>query len=310
MGNKPARTSEDLPAPLRPTTSAKGRPGGAAAQQVEQLRHRLGPTAEDQRVVDIERLQPSEWRALPLRFPERGRRGHARFLQLLADPSPQMRLEKLLESRGMIELVERRLERAAFAAEPLVEETVQRIALAPLHQLDVAAADGHRDIRHFAVDEDVRRAAGAAACHRVLELELRAREVSRAVRPGRDGGRKRRPEPGPQDENAGIGLRGPGDLRLERLIGTKQLIFPEDRVQPHETPEFELNSRDHGAAHTALVADVMRRRNENPEIDHTAPGLTATPPSPSALCHSRSGAYVHHTGAAGRAQLRADLWTA
>src|SRR5258705_192801 len=102
---------------------------GSSLQHVDELGDDDSAAAIDQRMLEVEGLEPAERRAFPLRL-----RGidHLGGLEPLADPVPHVDFEQLLELDRLFEVVEGRLESAVGVAEPLVDELAHRIELGHL----------------------------------------------------------------------------------------------------------------------------------------------------------------------------------
>ena len=110
IGNRPALNEGGLADPAHAGDHQEGVPGrGAPPQRVEQLGHHPGASAIDQRVLEVEGLEPAERRAFPL--PARGL-DHLGVLEPLANPVPHVDFEQLLELHGLLEVVERGFEGA------------------------------------------------------------------------------------------------------------------------------------------------------------------------------------------------------
>src|SRR5690606_41006239 len=129
---------------------------------------------EHRRMLELERVQPAEGRAL---LPHRRHFAAAGkgFRQLSLDQLVQMTFERNLEVARGLELVERRGKRAfSLVMEPPGDELIELLLLLQTLEQGVLVIETDGGRRGLAVDEKVRLAVRPVAFEGVLELIFRA----------------------------------------------------------------------------------------------------------------------------------------
>ncbi len=230
---------------------------GASLQHVEQFGDETGAAAIDQRMLEVEGLEPTERRAFPLRL-----RGieHLGGLEPLADPVPHVDFEQVFELDGFLEVVEGGLESAVGVAEPLVDELAHRIELGHLLRALLAVLHRQPDLGRLQVAENLWSIAALMRVPGTLEFVFGAGGVLAAIGAAELIERQWRAHPGPENKKREVGLGDVDDLGLKGVGRAQQAALPQIGFELDLAAELELQPLGDRERDAALGPHVPRRR--------------------------------------------------